>query len=36
MTTEISGDEKEMFEKLVEMLNDCEDVQNVYHNAVLV
>jgi YebC/PmpR family DNA-binding regulatory protein len=36
MTTEISGDEKEMFEKLVEMLNDCEDVQNVYHNAEFV
>lgn len=36
MTTEISGDEKEMFEKLVDMLNDCEDVQNVYHNAEFV
>jgi YebC/PmpR family DNA-binding regulatory protein len=36
MTTEISGDDKEVFERFVAMLNDCDDVQNVYHNAELV
>ncbi len=29
----ISGEDVEMFEKLVEMLDDLDDVQNVYHNA---
>jgi transcriptional/translational regulatory protein YebC/TACO1 len=24
-----------MFEKFVNMLNDCDDVQDVYHNAIL-
>ena len=32
-TTAISGDDLEMFEKLLELLNDNDDVQNVYHNA---
>ncbi len=32
-STEISGEDVETFEKLVDMLNDCDDVQNVYHNA---
>jgi len=31
--TEISGDDIEMFEKFMNMLEDCEDVQEVYHNA---
>ncbi|WDE04204.1 YebC/PmpR family DNA-binding transcriptional regulator [Thalassomonas viridans] len=31
--TEISGDDIEMFEKFLNMLEDCEDVQEVYHNA---
>lgn len=31
--TEISGDEAEMLEKLIDMLNDVDDVQRVYHNA---
>ncbi|WP_339899312.1 YebC/PmpR family DNA-binding transcriptional regulator [uncultured Gilvimarinus sp.] len=31
--TEISGDDVEMFEKLLDMLNDADDVQRVYHNA---
>lgn len=31
--TEISGEDAEMFDKFVEMLNDCDDVQEVYHNA---
>ena len=29
----ISGDEVEMFDKFLEMLNDLDDVQNVYHNV---
>jgi len=29
----IAGDEVEMFDKFLEMLNDLDDVQNVYHNA---
>jgi YebC/PmpR family DNA-binding regulatory protein len=33
--TEIGADDLPMFEKFIEMLNDCDDVQNVYHNAVL-
>ncbi len=30
-----SGDDVEMFDKFLEMLNDLDDVQNVYHNAEL-
>lgn len=30
---EISGDDVPLFEKLLDMLNDCDDVQEVYHNA---
>ena len=33
--TEIAADDVPMFEKFVEMLNDCEDVQDIYHNAML-
>ena len=29
----ISGDDIEMFDKFMDMLNDCDDVQNIYHNA---
>ncbi|ARU56685.1 hypothetical protein OLMES_2635 [Oleiphilus messinensis] len=32
-STELSGDDIEMFEKLINMLNDCDDVQDIYHNA---
>lgn len=32
-TTEISGEDVDMFEKFLDMLNDLDDVQNVYHNA---
>ena len=32
MTT-LTGDDVVMFEKFMDMLNDCEDVQEVYHNA---
>lgn len=32
-TTQITGDDIALFEKLVDMLTDLDDVQNVYHNA---
>lgn len=32
---ELSGDDVPMFEKFMNMLNDCEDVQDIYHNATL-
>ena len=32
---DISGDDVAMFEKMMNMLNECEDVQDVYHNATL-
>ena len=32
-TTPITGDDIEMFEKFLDMANDLDDVQNVYHNA---
>jgi len=34
-TTTISGDDVEMFEKFIDMLNDLDDVQNIYHNVEL-
>lgn len=34
-STEVSGDDAIMFEKFIGMLNELDDVQNVYHNAVL-
>lgn len=34
-TTPIEGDDVEMFEKFLSMLNDLDDVQNVYHNGIL-
>ena len=33
--TEIRAADVPMFEKLIQMLNDCDDVQEVYHNAIL-
>ena len=33
--SDISEEDVPMFEKLMAMLNDCDDVQDVYHNAVL-
>ena len=33
--TTINATEVPMFEKFMQMLNDCEDVQDVYHNATL-
>ncbi len=32
---ELSGDDVPMFEKFINMLNECEDVQEIYHNAIL-
>ncbi|MCP1364286.1 YebC/PmpR family DNA-binding transcriptional regulator, partial [Halomonas sp. BBD48] len=32
-TTPISGDDVALFEKLLDMLNELDDVQNVYHSA---
>lgn len=32
-TMTISGDDVEIFEKFIDMLNDNDDVQNVYHNV---
>ena len=32
-STAISGDDVPMFEKFLDMLNDLDDVQNVYHDA---
>jgi YebC/PmpR family DNA-binding regulatory protein len=34
-TTEISSEDLPMFEKFINMLNDCEDVQDIYHNAIV-
>jgi len=29
----VSGEDVEMFDRFIEALNDCDDVQNIYHNA---
>jgi YebC/PmpR family DNA-binding regulatory protein len=34
-TKEISEDDMPMFEKFMDMLEDCDDVQNIYHNVSL-
>ncbi|VTR93505.1 transcriptional regulator : Probable transcriptional regulatory protein Sinac_4635 OS=Singulisphaera acidiphila (strain ATCC BAA-1392 / DSM 18658 / VKM B-2454 / MOB10) GN=Sinac_4635 PE=3 SV=1: Transcrip_reg [Gemmata massiliana] len=34
-TKQLSGDELALFEKFLGMLNDCDDVQDVYHNVSL-
>jgi YebC/PmpR family DNA-binding regulatory protein len=34
-TTEISGDDVETFERFIDMLDNLDDVQNIYHNAEL-
>ncbi|MCC4798118.1 transcriptional regulator [Enterovibrio norvegicus] len=31
--TAVTGDDIATFDKFIDMLNDCDDVQNVYHNA---
>jgi transcriptional/translational regulatory protein YebC/TACO1 len=33
--TAVSGDNVELFERFLDALNDCDDVQKVYHNAEL-
>ncbi len=30
---ELTGDDIPLFEKFIDMLNDCDDVQDIYHNA---
>jgi transcriptional/translational regulatory protein YebC/TACO1 len=30
----VTGEDVQMFEKFMDMLNELDDVQNVYHNAV--
>ena len=34
-TTVVEGDDIPMFEKFLDMLNELDDVQNVFHNAEL-
>lgn len=34
-TTDLSPEDVPVFEKFINMLNDCEDVQEIYHNAIL-
>lgn len=34
-STELAGDDAKAFEKFLDMLDDCEDVQHVYHSAQL-
>ncbi len=34
-TAPITGDDAEMFERFIDMLNDLDDVQNIYHSAEL-
>jgi len=34
-TTPVSGDDVPLFEKFITILNDCDDVQEIYHNAEL-
>ncbi|MDX8406468.1 MAG: YebC/PmpR family DNA-binding transcriptional regulator [Mariprofundus sp.] len=31
--TQLSGEDAEMFEQFMDALNDCDDVQKIYHNA---
>jgi YebC/PmpR family DNA-binding regulatory protein len=33
--TDISGEDVQVMEKFINMLNECDDVQEVYHNAVM-
>jgi transcriptional/translational regulatory protein YebC/TACO1 len=33
--TDIAEEHVDKFEKFIEMLEDCDDVQNIYHNGVL-
>ena len=34
-TTPVTGDDVEVFERFMDLLNDNDDVQNIYHNAEL-
>ncbi|MBL8813355.1 MAG: YebC/PmpR family DNA-binding transcriptional regulator [Planctomycetaceae bacterium] len=35
MQKELNAEDAAMFEKFINLLNDCDDVQEVYHNAIL-
>ena len=35
MQKELNAEDAAMFEKFINLLNDCDDVQEIYHNAVL-
>jgi len=32
-TVALEGEDSEMFDKFINMLNDLDDVQNIYHNV---
>ncbi|MGN6544036.1 MAG: YebC/PmpR family DNA-binding transcriptional regulator [Aureliella sp.] len=32
---EVSAEDRPMFDKFIDMLNECDDVQDVYHNGIL-
>jgi len=34
-STTVSGEDAVLFEKFIDLLNDCDDVQEIYHNAEL-
>jgi transcriptional/translational regulatory protein YebC/TACO1 len=34
-TNPVTGDDAVMFKTFIDMLNDLDDVQNIYHNAEL-
>lgn len=34
--TQVTGEDVALFDKFIDMLNDCDDVQEIYHNAELV
>ena len=34
-TQNVAAEDVPLFEKFINMLNDCEDVQEIYHNAIL-
>jgi transcriptional/translational regulatory protein YebC/TACO1 len=33
---EVSGEDVAQFDKFIAALEDCDDVQNVYHNAEII
>ena len=35
MQKELNAEDAALFEKFLNLLNECDDVQEIYHNAVL-